>query len=234
MALLHLLHLEFPSTKFQYMKAATSAVCKFMKGCTLLTLWRDNMISKLTKLTFIGCIVIAASVPAEAGLFDRIRNRNGGGKVGCCQPQVVCAPALCRPTPCAPSPCSLAPCVAAPCQTQPTCLQTYHQHLDFCSQRFGNSSQECAECRRRAALAYCECIRDPGTMLRSYGGLTHEAMRIQCPLVTPDTPCADCDTMYDMCIAAGGPNCNRCWFACMDVCGQETPPPPPSLSIPNQ
>ncbi len=226
MALLHLLHLEFPSTKFQYMKSATSAVCKFMKGCTLLTLWRDNMISKLMKVTFVGCIVIAASVPAEAGLFDRILNRNGGRKASCCQPQVASAPAPCALKPCAPT-----SCVAAPCQTPPTCLQTYHRNLELCNQHFGNDPQKCAECQTRAALAYCECIQDAGTKRFSDGARRLDAYKVICP-IPADPICDDCDTMYNDCIRLGGANCNTCWFACLNVCTSLAPPPP--LTFPNQ
>ena len=174
------------------------------------------MISKLMKMTFVGCIVIAASVPAEAGLFDRIRNRNCGRKASCCQPQVACAPA---------------PCVAAPCQTPPTCHQQYLHHLEVCSLRFGNDPQKCAECRRRASLAYCECIQAPGTSSYSNGARTHGAMKIDCQLPA-EPPCADCDTLYNSCITSGGENCNTCWFACLDICTSQTPRPP--LTFPNQ
>ena len=186
------------------------------------------MISKLMKMTFVGCIVIAASVPAEAGLFDRILNRNGGRKASCCQPQVACAPAPCALARCAPT-----SCVAAPCQTPPTCLQTYHHNLELCIQRFGNDRTKCAECQRRASLAYCECIQEAGTACFSHGAQRHAAIMAPCPILDPpDPPCDDCDRMYNDCVAAGGTNCNRCWFACLEVCTSLAPPLP--LTFPNQ
>jgi hypothetical protein len=178
------------------------------------------MINKLMKIAFIGCIVLGASVPAEAGLFDRILKRNGGRKANCCQPQIACAPA----------PCSASPCAASPCQTPPTCLQQYHKYLEQCKLLYGNDPLACAECRRRAALGYCECIRDPETSRFSMGTPTHEAMKIICP-IPEDESCAGCDKDYDDCIAAGGKNCNRCWFACEQTYCQ---PPQPPLTVPNR
>ncbi len=190
------------------------------------------MFSKLMKLTFVGCIVIAASVPAEAGLFDRIRNRNGGRKLGCCQPQVVCAPAPCAPAPCACAPCAPAPCAPAacvsapscPCSTPPSCLQQYRHNLELCDKFFGNDPQKCRECRKMAELAYCECLKDPTATFRAAAAATMAA-----PACTqPGTPTIDaCYEFYEMCIARGtSPSCAMCYFKCLEQIPSVAPPIP--------
>ena len=184
------------------------------------------MFSKLVKVTFFGCIVIAASVPAEAGLFDRILNRNGGRKAGCCQPQVVCtpapcAPARCAPTACAPTACAptaCAPTSSAPCTRAPTCLEQYQKNLKTCEKLFGNNPQTCQECKRIAQLAYCECINDPsGKGMSLLGSLSVPKMQIICILPTDPTP-EICHYLYEQCVADGGTNCARCFFQCNDLC----------------
>jgi hypothetical protein len=180
------------------------------------------MISNLMKLTFIGCIVIAASVPAEAGLFDRILNRHGGRSAGCCQPKVVCAPAPCAPAPCVCAPCVCAPCVTAPacpCTTAPTCSQQYAKDLKTCERLFGNNSQACRECQMIAKLAYCECINDPhGKRMARAAELSTETMqKVIC--VLPEEPSPEiCHAVYMQCVEAGGTNCARCFFQCSELC----------------
>ncbi len=184
------------------------------------------MFSKLMKMTFVGCIVIAASVPAEAGLFDRISKRNGGRKAGCCQPQVVCAPAPCAAVACAcaPSPCVTAP--ACPCTTAPTCLQQYQKNLKTCERLFGNNPQACRECQMIAKLAYCECVNDPceNGKARTANLSITQTQQVICLLPTEPTP-EICHAIYMECVAAGGTNCARCFFQCNDLIPQpiETP-----------
>lgn len=204
------------------------AVCH-RKSFTLLSipLWRDNMISRLLKLTLFGCIVIAASVPAEAGIFDRILNRSGTRRAGCCQPQASCEPAPSASTPCASRPCATTP--YGSCQSTPNCLNLYHENLALCSSVFGSDPQMCAECQRRAAQAYCGCIKDSGTLAHSCGAraMVHSATAQRC--VHPDVPnLQSCEEFYDTCHSAdpNNTNCARCWFECIKM--SQMPPMVPS------
>ncbi len=185
-----------------------------------------SKISKLLKVTFVGCIVIAASVPAEAGLFDRIRNRNCGRKAGCCQPQVVCAPTPCRPIPCAPAPCAQIPSARSRCGTAPTCpcttklscAQQYQKDLITCERFFGNNAQACLECKGIALRARTECENDPEgkNMSRTANYSQQQMQSPNCPIV--DMPSAEvCHDIYVDCVNAGpSTSCARCFFLCLD------------------
>lgn len=207
------LQLEFRPTKFQYMRRPVFAI-ESRSRVQQLSHWRGNMISRLLKVTLFGCIVIAASVPAEAGILDRILNRSGGRRAGCCQPQASCAPGPCASTPCASTPCVTTPNVS--CQT-PNCLGQYRENLALCDRVFGTDLRKCAECRRRAAQAYCECIKDTGTTTCKCGGraMMHSTVGISCEQPT-DYSYESCDHFYDTCNSGGvNPNCASCWFECI-------------------
>ena len=178
------------------------------------------MFSNLMKSIFIGCIVIAASVPAEAGLFDRIRNRNGGRNAGCCQPQVACAPAPCAPAPCACAAYANAP--SCPCSTAPSCLQLYHENLTLCKKVFANDHQRCMECRDLAARAYCECKNAPSSTRMDYA---MKLMKVPCA-AQPTEPTVDaCDEARRECESGGASlNCATCWFECLKLIPSVKPP----------
>ena len=195
------------------------------------------MISRLLKLSLFSCIVFAASVPAEAGILDRILNRSGGRRAGCCQPQASCAPASCAPAPCAPAPCAPAPCAPAACpnrscatapngscQSTPTCLSQYRDNLVLLNGICGTDRQLCAEYQRRAAQAYCECIKETGTPTCSGGSQATMLPTVVINCVHPAEPSLNsCDAFYNECMAAGtNPSCARCWIACV-IMSQSNP-----------
>lgn len=173
------------------------------------------MIRKLIQMAFVGCIVIAAIVPAEAGIFDRIRNRNCGKKVGCCQPQTTCAP-----TPCATAP-------SCPCAREQSCLEHYNHNVKLCSKHFGNDPQKCAQCIKMAELAYCECQNQP----KSSANAATAAKSATPPCMQPGVPTLEsCMEFYEACTAREAaeetPGCATCYFKCLELIESVSPPKP--------
>lgn len=174
------------------------------------------MFSRLIKLTFFGCFLIAACVPAEAGIFDRILKRKGGRAVGCCAPQPVCAQAQCAPAPCAPLGCTPAPCTGS------SCLDGYRDNLAFCKVIFENDPEGCRECQKEAVKAYCECTSATNS-LRRYAPA--------CAAHPEEKSIDTCNAFKDACERlqqAGGPNnCSLCWFECLRLIPSSNPTPTP-------
>ncbi len=170
------------------------------------------MISRLLKLSLFTCIVFAASVPAEAGILDRILNRSGGRRAGCCQPQAPCAAA-----PCAPAPCASPSCATTSCQSTPTCLSRYRENLVLINRICATNPQMCAEYHRRAAEAYCECIKDTGTPTCSCGSGAMMRTTAAKPCTHPPEPTLQlCDDFYNNCISYPlNSNCATCWLECV-------------------
>ena len=194
------------------------------------------MFSKLMKVAFFGCIVIAATVPAEAGLFDRILHRNGSRKAGCCQPQAVCTPAPCAPAPCGCAPatcvaarCASVPCAQTPCATAqccppapaPSCLQTYERDLCTCDTVFANNPAALARCREIARQAYDECLNDATKAMRPSRS-DEQPICLQ-----PEEPNEEnCLDIYNECMAAGASrSCARCYFKCLELMETSVPTP---------
>lgn len=176
------------------------------------------MIRKLIQMAFVGCIAIAATVPAEAGLFDRIRSRHCGKQVGCCQPQTTCAPAPCAPAACAP--CGKVP--SCPCYSEPSCIQQYHDNIAVCSRLFGNNPALCEDCCRQTVLAYQQCMNSPGTNRMAY------KMNFQKPTCPPQPHDPTIEACYEArleCEMAGdSPNCAYCYLECLKLIPSVRPP----------
>ncbi len=168
------------------------------------------MISRLLKLSLFSCIVFAASVPAEAGILDRILNRSGGRRAGRCQPQASCAPAPCASRSCATTPNSS-------CQSKPTCLSQYQENLVLINRICATNPQMCAEYHRRVAQAYCECVKNTGTPTCSCGSGAMMRTAVAIPCMQPPEPSLQiCDEFYNLCMSSlPNSNCATCWLECV-------------------
>ena len=173
------------------------------------------MFSRLIKVTFVGCFLIAASLPAEAGLFDRILRRHAGRTVPCCNLQPVCTPISCAPKPCVPSGCASNPCAS--------CLEGYRANLELCKVFFGNDPALCLACQKEAAKGYCECLSAPNSF-RMYG--------VACAAHPEEPTIESCGAFKLACEKLqqeGGPNnCSLCWFECLRQIPTTNPVPDPN------